>query len=178
MSLSRKRGEAVDWFFYTMVQRVLPASQQMILSPQLGAVEIITLWLFRPPLQELIFTRAPSSLKQSDIGMSFQVRSLRLLKRQRMVWLGLLLWWELRTNFPYHKSWWMNAIRRITSRNSDSDLILTWRFHLSSSEAYQILRGSCKKFYHWVRIISVLHFIKHILITNLQSIPPLLKHIL
>ena len=39
------------------------------------------------------------------------------------------------------------------------------------------LRGSCKKFCHWVRITSVLHFIKHIFITNLQSIPPLLKHI-
>ena len=38
------------------------------------------------------------------------------------------------------------------------------------------LRGSCKKFCHWVQITSVLHFIKHIFITNLQSIPPLLKH--
>ena len=40
-----------------------------------------------------------------------------------------------------------------------------------------LLRGSCKKFCHWVRITSVLRFIKHIFITNLQSIPPLLKHI-
>ena len=40
------------------------------------------------------------------------------------------------------------------------------------------LRGSCKKFCHWVRITSVLRFIKHIFITNLQCIPPLLKHIL
>ena len=39
------------------------------------------------------------------------------------------------------------------------------------------IRGSCKKFCHWVRITSVLPFIKHIFITNLQSIPPLLKHI-
>ena len=39
------------------------------------------------------------------------------------------------------------------------------------------LRGSCKKFCHWVRITSVLRFIKHIFITDLQSIPPLLKHI-
>ena len=31
-------------------------------------------------------------------------------------------------------------------------------------------------FCHWVRITSVLRFIKHIFITN-QSIPPLLKHI-
>ena len=85
--------------------------------PQLGAVEIITHWLFRPPLQELTFTRAHSSLKQSEIGMPFQI----LLKVQRMVWLGLPLWWELGTNFPYHRSWWMNVIRRITSKNSDSD---------------------------------------------------------
>ena len=39
------------------------------------------------------------------------------------------------------------------------------------------IRGSCKKFCHWVRITSLLRFIKHIFITNLQSIPPLLKHI-
>ena len=37
--------------------------------------------------------------------------------------------------------------------------------------------GSCKKFCHWVRITSVLRFIKRIFFTNLQSIPPLLKHI-
>ena len=30
---------------------------------------------------------------------------------------------------------------------------------------------------HWVLITSVLRFIKHIFISNLQSIPPLLKHI-
>ena len=34
-----------------------------------------------------------------------------------------------------------------------------------------------QKFCHWVRITSVLRFIKHIFITNLQSIPLLLKHI-
>ena len=39
------------------------------------------------------------------------------------------------------------------------------------------VRGSCKKFCNWVRITSVLRFIKHIFITNLQSIPRLLKHI-
>ena len=38
--------------------------------------------------------------------------------------------------------------------------------------------GPAKKFCHWVWITSVLHFIKHIFITNLQNIPPLLKHIL
>ena len=44
---------------------------------------------FRTPLQELTFTRAHSSHKQSEIGMPFQIRSLPLLKVQRMVWLGL-----------------------------------------------------------------------------------------
>ena len=39
-------------------------------------------------------------------------------------------------------------------------------------DANAIIRGSCKKFCHWVRITSVLRFIKHIFITNLQSIPP------
>ena len=40
-----------------------------------------------------------------------------------------------------------------------------------------LLRGPCKKFCHWVRITSVLRFIKYIFITNLQSISPSLKHI-
>ena len=39
------------------------------------------------------------------------------------------------------------------------------------------VQGSCKKFCHWVQITSVLRFTKHIFITNLQSIPPILKHI-
>ena len=35
---------------------------------------------------------------------------------------------------------------------------------------HNVIRGSCKKFCHCVRITSVLRFIKHIFITNLQSI--------
>ena len=38
------------------------------------------------------------------------------LKVQRTVLLGLPLWWELGTNFPYHRSWCMYVIRRITSK--------------------------------------------------------------
>ena len=91
----------------------------MILSPQLGAVEFI-IDIFRAPLQELKFTRAHSFLKQLETGMTFQIWSLTLLKEQRTVWLGLPLWWELGTNFPYHRSWWMNVFRCITSKNSDS----------------------------------------------------------
>ena len=53
--------------------------------------------------------------------MPFQIRSLPLLKEQRVVCLGLPLWWELGTNFPYHRSWWINVIRRITSNYYDSD---------------------------------------------------------
>ena len=60
-------------------------------TPQLGAVEIMTHWFFRHPLQELTFARSHSSLKQSDIGMSFQIRLFSPLKVQRMVWLGLPL---------------------------------------------------------------------------------------
>ena len=74
--------------------------------------------------QELTFTRAHSSLKQSEIGMPFQIRSLPLLKEQRnerMAWLGLPLWWELGTSFPYHRSCWMNVLGCITSKNSDSN---------------------------------------------------------
>ena len=40
-----------------------------------------------------------------------------------------------------------------------------------------VYEDSAKKFCHWVRITSVLRFIEHISITNLRSIPPLLKHI-
>ena len=47
---------------------------------------------FRPPLQELTFTRVHSSLKQSEIGMPFPIRLLHLLKEQRMLWLDLPLW--------------------------------------------------------------------------------------
>ena len=50
------------------------------LIPPLGTVEIITHWLFRPLLQELTFTRIHSSLKQSEIGMPFQIWLLPLLK--------------------------------------------------------------------------------------------------
>ena len=74
-----------------------------------GAVEIITHWLVRPPLQELTLTRTHSFLKPLEIWMHFQIWWVPLLKVQRMVWLGLPFWWEVGTNFPYHKSWWMNA---------------------------------------------------------------------
>ena len=47
---------------------------------------------FQTPLQALTFTRALSSLKQSEIGMLLQIQSLPLLKVQRMAWLGLPLW--------------------------------------------------------------------------------------
>ena len=51
-----------------------------------------------------------------------------------------------------------------------------WKFSFLGCKIF-IIRGSCKKFCHWVRITSVLRFIKHIFITNFQSIPPLLKQI-
>ena len=59
------------------------------LIPRLGAVEIITHWLFRPPLQELKFTRAHSSLKQSEIGTLFQIRSLPLFR----IRIRIFYWW-------------------------------------------------------------------------------------
>ena len=51
---------------------------------------------------------------------------------------------------------------------------LVFKHHLGTE---QMLRGSCKKFCHWIRITSVLRFMKHIFITNLQIILSLLKHI-
>ena len=47
---------------------------------------------FQTPLEELTFTRVHSSLKQSEVGMPFQIQLLPLLKMQRIVWLGLPLW--------------------------------------------------------------------------------------
>ena len=55
--------------------------------------------------------------------------------------------------------------------------LLYARFEKKKKQTNRTLRGFCKKFCHWVRITSVLRFIKHISITNLQSIPPLLKHL-
>ena len=52
--------------------------------------------------------------------------------------------------------------------------ICYWQY---SREVNSEIRGSCKKFCHWVQITSVLRFIKHIFITTLQNIPPLLEHI-
>ena len=49
-------------------------------TPHLDAAVIITHWLFRPPLQKLTFTRAHSSLEESEIGMPIQIRLLPLLK--------------------------------------------------------------------------------------------------
>ena len=51
------------------------------------------------------------------------------------------------------------------------------KFYVTLWSAVAAIRGSCKMFCHWVQITSVLRFIKHIFITNLQRIPPLLKHI-
>ena len=51
------------------------------------------------------------------------------------------------------------------------------KIKMLSAAVVSSIRGSCKKFCHWVQVTSVLRFIKHIFITNLQSIPPLLKHI-
>ena len=85
--------------------------------PQLGAVEIITHWICRLPLQELTFRRAHSSLKQSEIGMSLPDSIITCVEDAED---GVAKFTSL-TNFPYHRSWWMNVIKRITGKNSDSD---------------------------------------------------------
>ena len=71
------------------------------------------------PLQELPFTRLilPSDNQRLE-------SQLPLLNVQRMVWLGLPIWWELSTNFPYHRSWWINVIIRWLS--PVKILILFW----------------------------------------------------
>ena len=100
--------------------------------------------------------------------MPFQIRSLPLLKVQRMVWLGLPLWWELRTNFPYHRSWRMNVIRRITSKTSDSDnsehsCTITYVIKISClnvpKDDNMLIRKICKyKYFYpwWIQMYSEL----------------------
>ena len=61
-----------------------------------------------------LWGKSHALLKPLEVGMPFRVRLFSLLKVQKTVWLALLLWWELGTNFLYHRSWWMNFIERIT----------------------------------------------------------------
>ena len=46
--------------------------------------------------------------------------------------------------------------------------LATWMVIINILE---IVRGSCKKFCHWVRITSVLRFIKHILLQTFKYSP-------
>ena len=78
-----------------------------------------SLTVFRHPLQELTLTTAHASLKPLEIGMPFKIRLFPPLNVQRMVWLGLPVWWELVANFPYHR--WMNVTGHATSKNTVSD---------------------------------------------------------
>ena len=81
---------------------------------------IVMIWwwwsTFQTPTYIDIIARAHSSLKQLEIGMPFQIHFFPPFKVQRMVWLGSPLLWELGTNFPYHRSCWMNVIRHVTSK--------------------------------------------------------------
>ena len=76
-------------------------------TPKLGVVEISTQKHFRPPLLIQISINVSSSPRLSGIGMSSPIFWSHLLKMQRIVLLNSLLWWELGTNFPNHRSWWM-----------------------------------------------------------------------
>ena len=50
-------------------------------------------------------------------GMSSPILWSHLLKLQRIVLLNSLLWWELGTNFPNHRSWWMIVVSAFVTDN-------------------------------------------------------------
>ena len=56
-------------YCYIKVSKVKPVYQQITLSPQLGVVEISTLWHFRVPLLIQMFISIASSPRLSGIGM-------------------------------------------------------------------------------------------------------------
>ena len=95
---------------YMKVLKVKPVYQQMSLFPKLGMVEISTHRHFRPPLLIQMFINVASFPRLSGIGMSSPILLSHLLKLQRIVFLNSLLWWELGTNFPNHRSWWMVVV--------------------------------------------------------------------
>ena len=59
---------------------------------------------FRPPLLIQMLINVASSPRLLGIGMSSPILWSHLLKLQRIVLLNSLLWWELGTNFPNHRS--------------------------------------------------------------------------
>ena len=78
-SLKKRRRDSRMILLYKVLKGAASIPTDHLI-PQLGAVEIITHRFFKSPLQELTFTKAHSSLKQSEIGMPFQFRSLPLLR--------------------------------------------------------------------------------------------------
>ena len=61
MGTSRKGGKTIDLYCYIKVLKIKPVYQQMTLSPNLGIVEISTLWHFRLPLLMQMFIKVASS---------------------------------------------------------------------------------------------------------------------
>ena len=80
---------------------MLPAFQQMTLFSQFGTAEIITLWHFRSLLQEMIFTRDPSSLRSLDPSDSV-ISSAEGAKDKVAKFTSLV---RARTNYLFCRSW-------------------------------------------------------------------------
>ena len=98
-SLKKRRKKNNNRLYcYIKVLKVKPVYQQIALSPKLGVVEIGILWHFRLPLLIQMFIKVTSSSRVSGIGMPSPIVWSHLLKRQRIVLLSSLLWWELGTN--------------------------------------------------------------------------------
>ena len=64
-----KEEKTIDLYCYIKVLKIKPMYQQITLSPNLGVLEINTLWHFRLPLLIQMFIKETSSPRLSGIGM-------------------------------------------------------------------------------------------------------------
>ena len=124
---SRKEGKTIDLYCYIKVLQIKSVYRQMTLSPELGVVEISTLWHFRLPLPIQMFIKVASFPSLSGIGMPSPILWSHPLKMQRIVLLSSLLWWELGTNFPITGPGEWLSFRRFTSKLSWSWTELVYR---------------------------------------------------
>ena len=119
---SRKEGKTIDLYCYIKVLKVKPVYQKMTLSPNLGVLEINTLWHFRLLLLIQMFIKVTSSPRLSRIGMPSPILWSHLLKMQRIVLLSSLLRsllrWELGTNSLITSPGEWLSFRRFTSKLS------------------------------------------------------------
>ena len=119
----------------------------MTLSPKQGVVGISTLWHFRLPLPIQMNIKVASSPRLSGIGMPSPILWSHLLKMQRIVLLGSLLWWELGTNSLITGPGEWLSFRRFTSKLSWS---WSWLIYIQENGGRLVQRITCLVRY-WAR---------------------------